>query len=73
MLNWCYSAETAVRTVRNGHGNFDVRGKFSNNQLYSFGQSIEKEYRKRNDILTMVILPFVIIYHEKEKFLEKFP
>jgi hypothetical protein len=37
---------------------------------------MEKEYRKWNDIFTsdaMVILPFVIISHEKEKFLKKIP
>jgi hypothetical protein len=56
--------------VRNGHGNFDIGGKFTKSRLCSFVQSMEKKFCKCMGIFiidAMVILPFVKIFQEKIK------
>jgi hypothetical protein len=38
-----YKAYLSYTTVRNGHGNFDLNGKFTKNRLCNCVQSMEKE------------------------------
>jgi hypothetical protein len=65
-----------IYTVRNGHGNLDLYGKFTKNRLCSFVHSMGKKSHKCvGNFITdaMVILPYLKIYHENMIFLVNLP
>jgi hypothetical protein len=63
-------------TVRNGHGNLDLYGKFTKNRQCSFVHNMGKKSHKCvGNFITdaMVILPYLKIYQGKQIFLVNLP